>query len=484
MVDQHEDSMRASEVVRAAFPPSFWFLGLLFCVLVIMAVTADRAYGSSALLNLTESSITNVAQRSLNGAKSKDTGAGVDRATVSKALGRTVNVGSAPELIAAIGAAQPDDTIILAPGRYPIGQNLIDVVSAGRADQPITVTAESLGEVFIEWAGKTVEGFRIAAPFWHFENLDIRGVCERHDQCEHGFHIVGNSHGTVIRHNRVHEFNAMIKGNGIVIEGRRVFPNDVLIENNRFFNQAPRETGRPVTLIDVVGGQRWIIRGNTIYDFAKKFGDSISYAAFLKGNSSHGIFEQNLVICEMFHQGGIRVGVSLGGGGTEKQYCFDGDCSREHSNGIIRNNVIMNCPEDVGIYLNRAWNTKLYNNTLIDTVGIDVNFATSTADIRNNLVTGRIRDRYGGLSTRHANKTHAGPRQLSQWYVSPSTRDFKLRDEFDLVDKGTPVPEVQDDFCGTPRDAKKPDIGAFEYEAKNLKPACDIAEKVAFPGHD
>ena len=72
----------------------------------------------------------------------------------------------------------------------------------------------------------------------------------------------------------------------------------------------------------------------------------------------------------------------------------------------------MNCPEEVGILLNKAWNSKIYNNTLINTVGIDVRFATSTADIRNNLITGRILDRNGALSTRNSNKTHIGPVQF------------------------------------------------------------------------
>ena len=174
----------------------------------------------------------------------------------------------------------------------------------------------------------------------------------------------------IIRGNRLHEYNAMIKMNGTndrsVKKGQRpqrIYPNDVLIENNIFFNPAIRDTGNPVTPIDVVGGRRIIIRGNLIADFAKSGRDKISYAAFLKGMSREGIFERNLVICELAHSGHIRVGLSFGGGGTGKGLFDEPVGGTEHSDGIMRNNIIMNCPNEVGIYLNKSSNTKIYNNT-------------------------------------------------------------------------------------------------------------------------
>lgn len=405
--------------------------------------------------------------------------AGAQKSTLPAGSKRTINVSSPPEMIAAIAGAKPGDTILLAPGRYSLNQNLIDVVSAGHANNPITLMAERLDDVVIEWSGKRVEGFRIASPYWNFQNLNIRGVCVLHSQCQHSFHIVGKASGTVIRNNRASGFNATVKGNGIVVDGARVFPDDVLIENNHFFNHTPRDTTSPVTLIDVVGGQRWVVRGNTIHDFAKSLGNEISYGMFLKGNSRGGVFERNLIVCELLHNGGRRVGSSLGGGGTAQRFCPNNDCSHEHNNGIIRNNVIMNCPEEVGIYLNKASKTKIYNNTLVATQGIDVNFKNSTADIRNNIITGRIRNRNGGWSTRKENKTNIGELQLGRWFKTSSKRHFELRDGFELVDRGQDLVEVRDDFCGNERVDKRPDIGAFEYSINALEPSCNIADRVS-----
>ena len=39
----------------------------------------------------------------------------------------------------------------------------------------------------------------------------------------------------------------------------------------------------------------------------------------------------------------------------------------------MRNNIIVDC-SDVGIYLNEGKNTKLYNNTVVNTMGIDARF--------------------------------------------------------------------------------------------------------------
>jgi len=141
----------------------------------------------------------------------------------------------------------------------------------------------------------------------------------------------------------------------------------VLIEYNEFSNSRPRDTGNPVAPIDIVGGKRWVVRGNFIHDHEKGQGDGISYAAFLKGNSRDGLFERNLIVCELLHRGGIRLGLSFGGGGSQPDsICKEGRCSPEHRNGVMRNNVIVNCPADVGIYLDEARDSRVYNAGVVD----------------------------------------------------------------------------------------------------------------------
>ncbi|HEV8581421.1 MAG TPA: PE-PGRS family protein [Thermoanaerobaculia bacterium] len=380
-----------------------------------------------------------------------------------------VPVSTASQLVTAVNNAAPGDVITLSPGTYDLGQNVL-CDNAGTAAQPIVVRAAALGQALLRF--DAVEGFKVSAPHWNFENLDIQGVCALDSDCEHAFHIVGQADFTRIRNCRLHDYNAMIKGNG---EGSPyVFPDGVVIEGNEFFNAAIRNTSNPVTLIDVVGGRRWIIRHNFIHDHAKGQGDGISYAAFLKGNSRDGVFERNLVICERDHTGGVRLGLSFGGGGSgPPSICEDGTCTPEHQNGILRNNVIVNCPQDVGIYLNKAANTRIYSNTLYNTTGIDVRFTASTADLRNNILSGAIRNRDGGTSTKAANREGITPAQWNAWFTDPDAADFALLDGGQIVGLGQKLAQVTNDFCGNLLDDGAPDIGAVEYDGDGV---CDTTQ--------
>ncbi len=385
-------------------------------------------------------------------------------AMASSAWAANITVSSVDELRQVASSASPGDVITIAPGDYDVSSR-IEVTAAGTEPQPITLRAASLGDVTIRM--NTLEGFWVNAPNWHFENLDVVGVCADDSDCEHAFHIVGLADGTHISHCRVHDFNAQIKGNGTKdgTNGERVYPDDVVIEHSEFFDADPRQTSNPVTKIDVVGGRRWVVRQNFIHDADKGQGNHISYSAFLKGNSRDGLFEQNLVACEWLHHGDTRLGLSFGGGGTgPDSICEGGTCTPEHQNGVMRNNIIIDC-SDVGIYLNESKNTKLYNNTVVNTMGIDARFAATTADIRNNVVTGRIKDRNGGTSTRASNWVGTMS-ALSPWFPDPRQADFSSATGdalTQLVDAGEALGEVSDDYCGTPRDDGAYDIGAVEY---------------------
>src|SRR5690606_25151729 len=120
------------------------------------------------------------------------------------------------------------------------------------------------------------------------------------------------------------------------------------------------------------------------------------YAAFLKGNSRDGIIERNLVICELLHSGGARLGLSFGGGGSSHDpICEDGTCSPEHQGGVMRNNIVVGCPATLGIYVNKCADCRVLHNTLYDTTGIDVRYAVSSVEVRGNILSGRIRARDG-----------------------------------------------------------------------------------------
>lgn len=291
--------------------------------------------------------------------------------------------------------AKPGDVFSIYPGLYRLN-TIVNLAASGTMDAPITIRpSEEGGKVTIEVKSKIA--MKITGAFWNIEGLDFIGTCTNHGRCEHAMQIAGNADKISIRNNSFIDFNAAIKGNGRIINGRQFFPDHILIENNRIYNNTPRNTNTPVTPIDVVGGKYWVIRDNFIADFAKASGNKISYAAFLKGNSDHGLFERNLVICEWRHSGGTRLGLSLGGGGTTNpDYCQGRSCQIEHYKGTIRSNIIMNCPKDVGIYLNNAASTNIVNNTILNTVGIDVRYIGSFATLANNVIQGRIKGRDNG----------------------------------------------------------------------------------------
>jgi parallel beta-helix repeat protein len=379
---------------------------------------------------------------------------------------RIVVVREGAEFRQAIKQAQPGDEIRLQPGVYRIKSRNIEIMRGGSVQHPVVVKAERLGAVIIELDSR--EGFWINAPYWIFENLEIKGVTNNHDYGEHAFHVVGGGKGFVLRNCRLYGFNAMIKGNGHRgRNGQILFPDNVLIENNHFFNTEIRRTSHPVTFIDVVGPDHWIVRGNLIADFGKGEGDRVSYAAFLKGNSSDGVFENNLVIGEYRTTGGVRVGLSLGGGGSGAQFSRYGSNEVEHTGGIVRNNIVMYC-SDVGLYLNKARDTRVLNNTFYRTMGIDVRFPVSSAVVRNNLLNGRIKERDDGVSLSDHNLV-ASVDDFADWFTLPSQGVFTLKDGRKLIDQGIESEQIKEDFCGQQR-AEKPDIGPIEYDQGRMCP--------------
>jgi parallel beta-helix repeat protein len=302
------------------------------------------------------------------------------------------------DILQAISAARPGQTIEIASGTYTFSKK-IHVKNAGLSEKPIIVRAQTPGTVEIKLA--SVEGFYITAPYWIFENLVIRGICEHDSNCEHAFHIVGRASNTVIRNNRIEDFNAQIKVNGMDEE----WPDNGLIQFNTISNNRARKTANPVTPIDIVGANKWTITDNIIRNFIKESGDQISYGVFMKGGGNNGRIEHNLIECtdNAISQMGVRVGLSFGGGGTGAYACRDKRCILEHSQGIAANNIISNC-NDFGIYINKSNQSQIINNTLINTYGIDIRFPSSSAEVYGNLLEGTIRTRDGGISNRSNNK--------------------------------------------------------------------------------
>ncbi len=314
---------------------------------------------------------------------------------------RTIPIYTVEQLSRAMQEALPGDYLQLQPGTYQLNGALY-AARPGTAENPVTLGAARLGDVTINI--NAVEGFQIAAPYWIFEKLLVRGICPGDESCEHAFHVVGDGRHVVIRQNDVRNFNAHVKANFDIQSD--LSPNDGIIEGNRFSNDAPRRTTTPVTPLDLDVVSRWQVVGNVISDFAKADGNHVSYAAFMKATGKHGLFAHNLVACEWLHTGGDRVGLSYGGGGSRPDFlCKKHDCTYHHEDSVMRENIIMHCPNDVGIFINDSRNILVENNILYRTVGIDVRFPGASATLRGNRLDGRIRSRDGGKIRTENNKT-------------------------------------------------------------------------------
>jgi hypothetical protein len=385
--------------------------------------------------------------------------AAIRRASIGGPGSQVVMVASSDQALAAVAQVRPGDVITLVPGSYRFNGSNIEVNRPGTQAEPITLRAEKPGTVTLEF--NMEEGFHVTAPFWTFENLTIRGVCTDHSSCEHAFHVTDNAMHFGALNNTIVDFNSHFKING----SNGHIPDHGVIDGNTLTNNSVRQTGNPVTVIDLVAASDWAIRRNVISNFIKGEGDNISYGAFAKGGGSNNRFEQNIILCEQDLPGvpGQRVGLSLGGGGTGKEYCRDKRCITEQEGSVIQANLIAYCSDD-GIYLNRAATSKVYHNTLIDTGGIVVRFPETSADVEGNLVDGAIRTRNEGLLRATDNldtatsRLYIGSHPVRDLYAKPGDMGFAWNGNPPRRRAGNSVPL---DLCGTQRPSA-PTYGAFE----------------------
>ena len=437
---------------------------------------------------------------------------------VSSGAAQAQTVDDADSLVDALREASPGDVVELMPGEYHLSQR-VTLRHGGDVDAPITVRPLIPGEAVLHTNLTTL--FKIYEPYWQFAGLDFQGG----SSANHAFHVVQDAHHTVLEGNRFQNFHSAVKGNG---EGDpRRFPDDVRITRNVFVNDAPRDTRWPVVAIDVVGGHGWQIEKNFIADIAQARDGRHGSPGFVKGGARGAVFDSNVVICEWRHQGNPRIGLSLGGGGTsagvfdrrDMEGCKD-DCP-EVRDSQMTNNVILNCPEEPGIYLNKARDSLVANNTIYGAFGIQARFPQTQATVQDNLLTGTIWERDGGqvqaennvdtgwfdsasyipglkhhlthrISDYHvlypswisesnvrwaqqriraiadwATGSFLGqrPKPFKNWFVAPDAGDFRMMGNADqIIRAGTRPPLVAHDFCGNPRDGVA-DVGAIQYGA-------------------
>ena len=135
----------------------------------------------------------------------------------------------------------------------------------------------------------------------------------------------------------------------------------------------------------------------------------------------------------------------------------------------------MNCPKDVGIYLNRSKDTTIINNGIYNTLGVDVRFPTSSAFLANNIIDGRIKERDGGQSTAENNLILGagmfGGVGVSDLFADAINANFELLDEDSVIDRSTVVNVPGTDFCGNRRKPTTPDLGPLDHTGPTT---CDV----------
>ena len=139
-----------------------------------------------------------------------------------------------------------------------------------------------------------------------------------------------------------------------------------------------------------------------------------------------------------------------------------GASGAEQISSIMRDNLIAFCSDD-GVYLNRAAETVLEHNTLIDTAGIDSRFPESSAKVINNIVDGVIRQRDGGRLQPSGNEgsmllgLFVGWHPARDLFVNPARLDLRWR----APPTVRPTAPGSTDLCGITRGTEaRP--GAFD----------------------
>jgi len=169
--------------------------------------------------------------------------------------------------------------------------------------------------------------------------------------------------------------------------------------------------------IDLIASADWVIT-NTEFYRAKKQGGQVGYGFFVKANGADTVVENcYFEDCD--------IPLSFGNGQSPSsiaRYCQD---NPETLRGIMRNNVVHGT-QDVGIYLNKASDFKVYNNTVWSTYSggssIDFRYPETYGECFNNIFSQGNRFRDGGTATLSNNLWNA-PASL---FVDQANGDYHL----------------------------------------------------------
>jgi hypothetical protein len=215
--------------------------------------------------------------------------------------------------------------------------------------------------------------------------------------------------------------------------------------------------------VDVLAGQNWIVRDNTLRRIrGPEAGGWASGPAILAWVGATGTTVERNLIVDSYR--GIAFGLLRVAGDLAR----DGDRSRDHGPGVIRQNVLVNrhAWADDAIEVNGASGVRVEHNTVLaggTGQSIGVRWPSAQAVLTNNLTTRPAVSRDGGRIAGAGNVSGAEP----SWFIDLAALDLRLTTAARAIDAGVPMEGIPFDFARLPRVVgRAPDAGAFEWQGR------------------
>ncbi|QDV39721.1 right-handed parallel beta-helix repeat-containing protein [Tautonia plasticadhaerens] len=355
----------------------------------------------------------------------------------------SVEVGTAEELIAAVGRARPNTTIFLRDGVYQINRwfevAVPDIVIRGRSGDRNKVVLRGPG-VDEHQVGTILS---VGAPRVTIADLSVGLVAH------HGVQVRGELGADDVElHNlRVVETGQQLVKGSMGEDGRGPHRGLLSCSTLEYVDHAPSSYTNGV---DVLGGRGWVVRDCVFRRIRgpEAEGHRAGPAVLFWHGSRDTIVERNLVL-DCYR--GIAFGLEPRAG----------DPGADHLGGVIRRNAICNRSPwaDEAIEVGACPDVLIDHNTVLVEGklrwSISVRFPETAATVRNNLTNNSVAARDGARLEQSANILDARP----EWFVDPDRGDLRL------VGYATPSPGDRPGISGLAAG-----VGAFEPGAKRPTP--------------
>lgn len=384
----------------------------------------------------------------------------------ASARANTVNVTTAAELSAAVTAAQPGDTIVLASGVYNLTAPLAASASGTVAAPIRVVSAVGAHGAQLVAAGGAEEAVRISGAFWSFDGIDLAGGL-------YGVRFVaGGSDGTIA--------NALIRDSEAAAVRADCGGPDAQAHCDRGavlgveVTRAQTVTGCTFAGVEIVGGVGWRVERLSVHDVAV---DALACptpataALVARGNA------QQLTADAITANSTVN-GLSLGPASDPCEVrgtVNNGTSCTPPTTCAVQQALVTNAllvaTSQAGALFTNACAASLHGATLWDD-GTDlagmrsVELRTAgTVDVSNAILNAAMLVGSGTTQTGSGNLTLPSPTDTS-FFVDVPAGNFRLVDTAPAIDKGVTLGDEPRDLdqIARPQGAAY-DVGAFERPA-------------------